>query len=270
MISRRSQRPSRLEQRQRTLENLEGVCHAARRAAAVVAQHVLEREREAPPRSSTSMLPVTRRRRSVGDVVELVGVRAGAAVLAAVERRDPLHRRGRRARSRRARSSPPSARASTDFGKTMSPRWTCQRSVTWAGVLPTSLGDLGDHRVVEHARPGRSATTPRWRCRARVGGADVVVGEVGVHLDLVHRRHDVGLGGQPLQVGRLEVGDADRARAAVLLELAPAPSRSRRSRRRTAWAAASGSGTGRRSRGRGRPASCRTPCGRRRARGSRC
>ena len=29
----------------------------------------------------------------------------------------------------------------TDFGKTTSPRCTCQRSVTCAGVLPQLLGD---------------------------------------------------------------------------------------------------------------------------------
>ena len=38
-------------------------------------------------------------------------------------------------------------------------------------------------------------------------------------LDLVDRRDDVGLGGQPLQVRDLEVRDADRAGAAVGLEL---------------------------------------------------
>jgi hypothetical protein len=46
-----------------------------------------------------------------------------------------------------------------------------------------------------------------------------VVGEVGVYLDLVYRRHRVGLGGQLLQVLDLEVRHADRAGAAVALEL---------------------------------------------------
>ena len=44
-----------------------------------------------------------------------------------------------------------------------------------------------------------------------------------MQLDLVHRRHRVGLGGQPLQVLDLEVRDADRARAAVLAELLERP-----------------------------------------------
>ena len=40
-----------------------------------------------------------------------------------------------------------------------------------------------------------------------------------MELDLVHRRHDVGLGHQPLEVVDPEVRDADRAGAAVFLEL---------------------------------------------------
>ena len=49
----------------------------------------------------------------------------------------------------------------TDFGKTTSPRWTCQRSVTCAGGSAEPLGDPADHRVVEHLARARSATTPR-------------------------------------------------------------------------------------------------------------
>ena len=44
-----------------------------------------------------------------------------------------------------------------------------------------------------------------------VEGADVVVAEVRVHLDLVHRGHGVGLLGQSLEVGDLEVGHPDAA-----------------------------------------------------------
>ena len=47
----------------------------------------------------------------------------------------------------------------------------------------------------------------------------VVVREVGMHLDLVHGRHRVRLGGQSIEVPGLEVRDADGAGAAVALEL---------------------------------------------------
>ena len=43
--------------------------------------------------------------------------------------------------------------------------------------------------------------------------------EVGVHLDLVHRRGDLALLVQPPQVVRREVRDADRARPSVAVEL---------------------------------------------------
>ena len=152
----------------------------------------------------------------------------------------------------------------------MSPRWMCQRRVTWAGVRPTLRGDLGDRLVVEDTalgdrRPGLGED-PGVVAR----GADGLVGEVGVHLDLVHRRGHVRLRGEPREVGDLEVGDADRTGPAVGLELlerlpggdevAVVPRRQRpvdeeqvdlvEARART--------GCGRR------------PCGRRRARGSRC
>ena len=39
--------------------------------------------------------------------------------------------------------------------------------------------------------------------------------EVGVDLDLVDRRHHLGLDQQPVEVRRHEVGDADRAHLAV-------------------------------------------------------
>ena len=48
-----------------------------------------------------------------------------------------------------------------------------------------------------------------------VGCLDVRLGEVGVQLDLVDRRDDVGLGEQLLQVVRHEVADADRPHAPV-------------------------------------------------------
>jgi hypothetical protein len=40
-----------------------------------------------------------------------------------------------------------------------------------------------------------------------------------MHFDLVYRRHRVSLRGQPLKVLDLEVGNADRAGAAVVVEL---------------------------------------------------
>ena len=142
-----------------------------------------------------------------------------AAGLAAVEAVDLLDVAAARARSRTARSSPRIRAGVVDFGKTMLPRWMCQRSTTWAGDVPTPLGDLGDHRVVEHValrdrRPRLGRDAVRLAVRAHL-----VVGEVRVQLDLVDRRHDVGLGGQALEVRDLEVRDADRAGAAVALEL---------------------------------------------------
>ena len=105
----------------------------------------------------------------------------------------------------------------------MSPRWMCQRRVTWAGVRPTSAAifvitsssstapwAIGDHASVRMPR-------------CLVGGARGLVAEVGVHLDLVDRRHHVGLRGQPREVGRLEVGDADRAGPTVRLVLDERP-----------------------------------------------
>ena len=47
--------------------------------------------------------------------------------------------------------------------------------------------------------------------------------EVGVHLDLVDRRHDLGLGQQPVEVSRHEVGDADRTHLAVGVQLLQRP-----------------------------------------------
>src|SRR5690606_13872979 len=51
-----------------------------------------------------------------------------------------------------------------------------------------------------------------------VVGDVIVARDVGVQLDLVDGRHDVGLGCQPLQVSRLEVRDADGERLAGCLQ----------------------------------------------------
>jgi hypothetical protein len=50
-------------------------------------------------------------------------------------------------------------------------------------------------------------------------GAHGVVGEIGVYLDLVHRRDRLRLGGQPLQMIDLEVGYSDRAGAPVAVKV---------------------------------------------------
>ena len=60
-----------------------------------------------------------------------------------------------------------SAPGVVDFGKTMLPRWMCQRSTTCAGVRPSSLRDRRRSPGRRAPRPARSATRPRWRCRAR-------------------------------------------------------------------------------------------------------
>src|SRR5215216_6742396 len=85
--------------------------------------------------------------------------------------------------------------------------------------LAEVIGDLGEGGIVEHL-------ALRYR-RPRFGGDAVFlsvlshgfVGEVGVYLDLVHRRYCVGLRGQPLQVVDLEVRHANRAGTAVIVKL---------------------------------------------------
>ena len=74
----------------------------------------------------------------------------------------------------------------------------------------TSPCAIGDH----------ASTSTRGGCEA---ARAVLVGEVGVHLDLVHRRHHAGLLDDPVEVGGLEVGDADRGGAPVLDELREGP-----------------------------------------------
>ena len=203
-----------------------------------------------------------------GDPGHGVRVGAGAALLALVQGGDLRHRDSSSSKSKISEFS--SIRAGVvDFGKMMSPRWMCQRSTTWAGVLPTwwamSMRSGRQHLALGDRGPGLGRDVVFGAV-----GADLLVGEVGVDLDLVHRRADLGLGAQPAQVVGREVRDADGAgpaRAVELLERLPGL---RRSRRRTGSAAASGSGTGRRSRCPGRRACRRRPCGRRRAGGSRC
>ena len=147
-----------------------------------------------------------------------VGVRAGAAVLPAVEpgdrrvvvRReleveerevllDPLGRRGLREDDVPALDVP----AQDDLG----------------GRPAEPLGDVHDHRVVEHAALGDRR--PRLGDDAVLAAVvvDLRVDQVRVQLDLVDRGDDVALGREALEVGDLEVRDADRAGPAVRLEL---------------------------------------------------
>ena len=77
----------------------------------------------------------------------------------------------------------------TDFGNTMSPRWMCQRSTTWAGVLPCAPAMRVMIPVVEHfalrdRRPGLGRDLV-----LAVVGAHLLVGEVRVYLDLVDCGH---------------------------------------------------------------------------------
>jgi hypothetical protein len=84
---------------------------------------------------------------------------------------------------------------------------------------PDPLRDPGEIRVVEHlALRDRRPRLGRDAVLASVRG-DLAVLEVGMQLDLVHRRDGVRLGGEPLEMLDLEVRDADRSRAAVGVEL---------------------------------------------------
>ena len=81
-----------------------------------------------------------------------------------------------------------------DFGNTMLPRWSANagspgrvcRAVRRSGRSPRCRGRPCDP----------AGSTPRWRCRARHRGAGRT-GPGRVHLDLVDRRHHIGLGDQP-------------------------------------------------------------------------
>src|SRR5215207_1185297 len=85
--------------------------------------------------------------------------------------------------------------------------------------LTDVIGDPGDGGIFEHL-------ALRYR-RPRFGGDVVIlsvlshgfVGEIGVYLDLVHRRYRVCLRSQPLQVVDLEVRHANRAGTTVVVKL---------------------------------------------------
>ncbi len=107
----------------------------------------------------------------------------------------------------------------TDFGNTMSPRWMCQRSVTWAGVLPRRFGDRHDHRVAEHLalRDGRPCLG-RYSV-VEVERAHIILRQVGMRLDLVDGRDVVGV----------DRGGDGCGRAGNWRRRSPAPCRSRTS-----------------------------------------
>ena len=64
-----------------------------------------------------------------------------------------------------------------------------------------------------------SSTRLRVTDFGKMTSPDVVLDQVGVHLDLVDGRHDLAVGQQPAQVVRLEVGDADRPGPAGAVDL---------------------------------------------------
>ena len=86
-----------------------------------------------------------------GDQPKRSGSGPSAAVdVQAADRRDVVVGA---ARSRRRRCSPASARGASTSGMTTLPSCTCQRSTTWAGVLPCLLGQLAE-RAGRPAGPG--------------------------------------------------------------------------------------------------------------------
>ena len=130
--------------------------------------------------------------------------------------------------------------------------------------LAVPLGDRGDRLVVEQLALGERAPGLGGDAVLGVPGAQLGLLEARVQLDLVDGRPGLGLGLQPFEILDAEVGDADRARAPLLVdpfEGAPGVDEAILAR-----APASGSGRGRRGRGRaGRglprrpPGSCRSP-----------
>jgi hypothetical protein len=90
-------------------------------------------------------------------------------------------------------------------------------------VFPVPLGQPGDHRVLECS--ALTKRTPRLGGDAVLGvkGAQLRLLEAGVQFDLVHGRHDLALGDQPLQLEWGEVGDTDGPDPPVGIELLELP-----------------------------------------------
>ena len=162
-------------------------------------------------------------RRSVRDPSEDVGVRPDAAALAAVECVDPRDLLGLSSKSNRSRFSRMRAGRRPTSGRRRN------RAGRASAARPAPLCGPSRRRsprapVAERPAPARAATRPRSRCRARGRSRRRPRLEVRVQLDLVDRRDDLALGGEPLEMSDLEVRDADRARgpgAPELLERTP-------------------------------------------------
>ncbi len=98
--------------------------------------------------------------------------------------------------------------AVADFGKTLSPRWMCQRST--AGPSLAGLagdgghGGLAEHPAVRERRPRFDGNLTLRADRLRLG-----LGQVRAYLDLVDRERDLALIEQPPQMVRLEIEDPD-------------------------------------------------------------
>ena len=83
--------------------------------------------------------------------------------------------------------------------------------------LAVGLAELDEHRLVQDAALGQRAPRLGDDAQLVVLVAQARLLEVGVQLDLVDGRGHARLGDDPLQVGGLEVGDADGAGQARLL-----------------------------------------------------
>src|SRR3954454_9800378 len=169
-------------------------------------------------RATSASTSVTATRGSARDVVEHVGVRAGAGGLALVERVDLLHVVVPELEVEHVEVLP-HARGRDRLRKHDVAALDVPAEHHLGRRPPERVGDPRDHRVVEDValrdrRPrfGGDAVLPAV-------GVDLLVGEVGVQLDLIHRRFDVALGREALEVGDLEVRDADRTGPAVRPEL---------------------------------------------------
>ena len=98
------------------------------------------------------------------------------------------------------------------------PSCRCQRRITWAGVVPWWPAIVSIVSVVEQGALGERAPGLGGDAVLGVPGAQLGLLEVRVQLDLVDGRQLLGLALEPLEVLDAEVGDADRARVALLLD----------------------------------------------------
>ena len=126
---------------------------------------------------------------------------------------------------------------------TMLPSCRCQRRMICAAVTPVLGRERQDHGILQDLPAAQRAPCLREDAELAVLFAEFVLLEPGMQLDLVDGGHHFGGLQQPVQVGRLEVGDADGPDPALAVERFQRPlgfGEQARSGR------ASGSGTGRR------------------------